>query len=119
MLDQATEEIMDWRDFSELEPTDIIEEWNTPNDREYSEHWVTRIVFETGRYNTDEPIVEFYSIGRFGQFVSSYYVSTLLEDWGRGLDLMGYEPHWKIEAEYMDEIREWMEGSCEEAGFSW
>ena len=101
-----------FRDFDGLVPTNHIVEWETPNNRGYSEFWVTRIVY-TPNLMTKElderPVIEFYSIANFGQFVSSYYVETLLEDWGSGLDLVGYEPHWKIEADSMDAIRTWAE----------
>lgn len=117
-----TAEMMDWRDFDALHPTDIVAEWETPNDRGYSEHWVTRIVFEDSPEwavvdHSEEPIIEFYDINRFGQFVSAYYASTTLEGWGRGLDLHGDVHSWTMEASDLDEIREWLERECADNGF--
>ena len=119
-----TEEMMHWRDFADLEPTDVIAEWETPNGNGYSEHWVTRIVFEDkdGIY-ADNPIVEFYDINSFGQFVSSYFVDTLLESYenghydGGGLDLYGGVYSWSITGEYMADICEWMSDVCYENGW--
>ena len=64
------------------------------------------------------PMVEFYDAtyannGRFGphgQFVSRYYISTLLESQhrGRGLDLCGYEPAWTIDAGTMETVYEFI-----------
>lgn len=64
----------------------------------------------------DKAMVEFYDARflhtKFGQFVSRYYVSTLLEpyeyldgDEEAGLDLMGYEPAWKVDGKDMKFIR--------------
>lgn len=126
---QATAEMMDWRDFSKLHPTDIIAEWETPNNKGYSRHWVTRIVTEdTPNWavedHSSDPIIEFYSIGNFGQFVSAYYVDTFLGNdgygsgYGHGLDLYGGVASWKIDADHLDEIREWAETECLNAGFN-
>jgi len=61
-------------------------------------------------HEKDDPLVEFYDtryanrkgFGPKGQFVSRYYLSTLLERMdGYGLDLMGYEPSWKIDRKAM------------------
>lgn len=56
--------------------------------------------------------VEFYDTRynhtRFGQFVSRYAVSTILSDPRGGLDLMGYEPSWKIDATAMTVVRAWL-----------
>lgn len=43
--------------------------------------------------------------GPMGQQVSSYYIDTILEPPHGGLDLMGYEPKWKIDAATMDKVR--------------
>jgi hypothetical protein len=63
-----------------------------------------------------EVMVEFYdmtyasddthasSFGPRGQFVSRYYRSTLMERPQGGIDLMGYEPTWKIDAEAMEQV---------------
>jgi len=71
-----------------------------------------------------DPLVEFWDLtykdakdfGPNGQFVSRYYRSTLLgidplfpeNKKGQGLDLLGYEPAWKIDAPAMDKVREWL-----------
>ena len=64
-----------------------------------------------------EPMVEFYdytyasddthnsAFGPRGQFVSRYYASTLNEiPNDRGLDLMGYEPVWKVDANVIEQV---------------
>lgn len=63
-----------------------------------------------------EVMVEFYDMtyasddvhnsafGPRGQFVSRYYRSTLMERGSGGLDLVGYEPVWKIDAGAMDQV---------------
>jgi hypothetical protein len=55
--------------------------------------------------------VEFYDTRhnhtRFGQFVSRYGADTILESTS-GLDLMSYEPSWKIDAAAMDIVRQWL-----------
>lgn len=60
----------------------------------------------------EKPVAKFfdcrYEHTDLGQFVSSYYVDTLLEDHGGGLDLMGYEPTWKISAAGMDRVRNFL-----------
>jgi len=57
------------------------------------------------------PFVEFYD-SRYlhtprGQFVSRYGVDTILAT-RQGLDLVGYEPSWKIDAAAMDVLRLWL-----------
>lgn len=65
------------------------------------------------RFNVviDDAIVTFYDT-RFqhtehGQAVSRYAVKTILESAG-GLDLVGYEPSWKIDAAAMHIVRAWL-----------
>lgn len=63
-------------------------------------------------HNKDEPMVEFYD-DRYphtehGQFVSRYYVSTILERDNRGLCLEGAEPEWSVTAGDMAIIRAWV-----------
>lgn len=65
----------------------------------------------------DDVLVEFYDARyphtEFGQFVSRYYLSTLLEDGVHcefGLCLDGGEPDWSIDADAMFLVREWLEG---------
>jgi hypothetical protein len=77
-----------------------------------------------------QPTVEFYdmtharnpdyqnsSIWKNGQFVSSYYAATLMERPTGGLDLMGYEPVWKIDARAMDKVRAWIKTEVEGRGY--
>ena len=96
-------------------------------------HFNVRIVYKGDRYgradcltldaNEKSPLVEFYDatytdkFGERGQFVSRYYAGTLL-GWegfygntrrGEGLDLMGYEPAWKIDGKTMNLVRDWIE----------
>ena len=63
-----------------------------------------------------EDLIEFYD-GRYphtpdGQFITRYYVLTLLEhDKGHaitGLDMMGYEPAWKIDGRAMRLVLDWI-----------
>jgi len=56
--------------------------------------------------------VEFYDM-RYpqtpdGQFISSYYVSTLIEKDDSGLDLHGGEPEWKIDYSTMRLVRDFL-----------
>jgi len=47
-----------------------------------------------------------YEFSNLGQFVSRYYISTLLENGTDcGLDLYGGEPSWKISKQGMDRVR--------------
>ena len=63
-------------------------------------------------HNQAEPLVEFYDARyphtEFGQFVSRYYVSTILEGANRGLCLDGAEPEWSISAGDMAVVRAWL-----------
>ena len=80
-----------------------------------------KIIFEPGEgcdshAERNEVLVEFYDMtyasddvhnsafGPRGQFVSRYYRSTLMEGRRGGLDLMGYEPVWKIDAGTMEQV---------------
>lgn len=85
------------------------------------------LVHGEGKYDDgeDPPLVEFYDRGKDnlkdwdgrGQFVSRYCALTLLgkDEWSRGdkrgvgLDLMGYEPAWKIDGKTMDLVKDWVE----------
>ena len=110
-----------FRDFDGLTPIEgAVEEWETPNDWGYSEHWFTRLVFEDG-YKAESPIIEFYSSARIDQFVSAYYCDTFVNGyygggWGSGMDLQGDVASWKIEADYADEIRQWVVDTLDELG---
>jgi len=72
------------------------------------------IFIDKEKTKKDGDTVRFFDIKRGipGQFVSSYYVSTLLDDDDsiskRGLDLMGYEPAWKINAEEITKVLDWL-----------
>ena len=68
-------------------------------------------------HNEDKPLVEFYDVRyphtEFGQFVSRYYVSTILGDDGygpkdSGLNLHGGVPEWTVSKEDMDTVRGWL-----------
>jgi hypothetical protein len=74
----------------------------------------------TGAFTTKEPMVEFYDaryrrpesdsplFTEYGQFVSSYYVSTLNEhSAGVGLDLQGDVPSWKLDGRTFDKFAAW------------
>ncbi len=62
----------------------------------------------------NNPIVNVYDCRHehtnYGQLVSSYHLDTLLDDddqerlMDEGLDLCGYEPHWKISGEGMNRV---------------
>jgi hypothetical protein len=76
-------------------------------------------------WDEDRPGVEFYDTRYMhtsrGQFVSRYYVATILGDDGYGsgtggLDLMGYEPSWKIDAAAMDVVRAWLRHETKTTG---
>ena len=61
-----------------------------------------------------DPLIEFYDQRYMhtplGQFVSRYYMSTLLDDKDQhsGLDLQGNVPDWKIDAKQMKIVRDWL-----------
>jgi hypothetical protein len=77
-----------------------------------------------------QPIVEFYdmtharnpdyantSIAKKGQFVSSYYAATLMERPTGGINLVGHEPAWQIDARAMDKVRAWIKSEVEGRGY--
>jgi hypothetical protein len=68
-------------------------------------------------HEDERPLVEFYD-GRYagkegfepeGQFVSHYYVETIMERPHIGLNLYGGEPQWKICADEMELVRLWLQ----------
>jgi hypothetical protein len=63
-------------------------------------------------HKQDDSLVEFYDVRyphtEFGQFVSRYYVSTILERERNGLCLDGGVPDWSISANDMDIVRAWL-----------
>lgn len=60
-----------------------------------------------------QALIEFYDTryphSEYGQFVSRYYVDTIINH-DKGLDLVGYEPNWKIDNLTMSFIRGWLTG---------
>lgn len=60
----------------------------------------------------DEPFVEFYDL-RYnhtpdGQFISRYYLSTLVAQWPPGLDLDANVEFWTVDALSMDRVMGWL-----------
>ena len=86
--------------------------------------WNVRIVNTGGKYgramrltNNEAPMVEFYD-GRymytpFGQFVSRYYISTILEEnsYPTGLCLDGGVPEWQVSASDMQQVITFLKGN--------
>jgi hypothetical protein len=69
-------------------------------------------------HDGDKPLVEFYDARyphtEFGQFVSRYYVSTILGTDGYGdakggLSLDGGIPEWTVSAQDMDTVRNFLQ----------
>jgi hypothetical protein len=64
--------------------------------------------------NDKAPMVEFYDTRyphtQYGQFVSRYYVDTLLERDTGGLCLDGGVPSWTVSAEDMATVRNFLKG---------
>jgi|TARA_B110001454_G_scaffold12048_1_gene11092 hypothetical protein len=96
-------------------------------DNERGQPWTIRIIDKGDKYGLDdcltheneEPTVEFYDADNehtidkpsgimLGQFVSRYYISTIADGGSGGLDLMGYEPKWKMNALVMDSVRSYL-----------
>lgn len=84
-------------------------------------HFNVRIVRQGDKYGLNdcityqgtEPLVEFYdsksSHSALGQFVSRYYMTTLLEGNSHcGINLDGGVPEWTIQAEPMKIVIEWL-----------
>lgn len=68
-------------------------------------------------HDKEEALVEFYDatvdpekFGPRGQFVSRYYVSTLVGDEGgtRDLFLLGHEPAWYVDVNALEQVRRWL-----------
>lgn len=97
---------------------------NKPGPAAHAGRRFTAKIVDTGdRYgrnkcltNDGDPMIEFYDATyaddpRFdpkGQFVSRYYIRTILERDGFGLDLDGGIDVWTIDAEAMTEVRAWL-----------
>ena len=87
------------------------------------EKFNVRLVNTGERYGLDDclvndkaPMVEFYdsryagaSFGERGQFVSRYYVSTLLDRQPLGLCLDGGVPEWSVSAAGMQQVVEYIQ----------
>ena len=56
--------------------------------------------------NNKAPIVEFYTKG--GQFISRYYVGTILDGSDCGLCLDGGVPDWTVSAQDMGTVRDFL-----------
>jgi len=81
--------------------------------------WAVRIVEKGDKYGLkdclthegDEPLVEFYDTRYehtdLGQFVSRYFLETLIDGEG-GLNLQGGVPMWSINEPCMNRIRDWL-----------
>jgi hypothetical protein len=77
---------------------------------------------QANRFADGRPLVEFYD-ARYpftpdGQFVGCYYASTLLADrpgaaGAAGLCLAGDVPDWRIDAENMTAVRQWIAAQLE------
>jgi len=95
---------------------DAVKKFKNDKDAEFS----VRVVYSGDKYglnfklthDKDAPLVEFYDAEhphtQYGQFISRYYLSKLLERTNAGLDLLGYEPKWKIDRDTMAEIISWL-----------
>jgi hypothetical protein len=101
----------------------ILTVQNQPGNQPFSGRQFNVVLIQKGdRYGyndclvhqEDEPMVEFYDAryaGKpeydpYGQFVTRYYVKTLLTDRTpeRGLDLLGHEPVWKVDGMAMEKV---------------
>jgi len=91
-------------------------------DKETDQPWNVKILEQGDAYGLDnclthdgvEPLVEFYdgryieNFGILGQFVSRYYVETILEGNNTGLNLDGGVESWSIGYEGMKEVRDFL-----------
>lgn len=91
--------------------------------------WVVRLVRQGDKYGLDfclthkateffdEPLVEFYDARllhtEFGQFVSRYYLHTVLEV-SMGLDLNSDVGSWYLDAEAMSQVHLWLHDVCKD-----
>tara|TARA_R110000868_G_C10877283_1_gene762707 strand:+ start:1052 stop:1564 length:513 start_codon:yes stop_codon:yes gene_type:complete len=94
-----------------MNTTDNGRVWNITSDGK-------TLKFYDGSSLQDHDGVGSYAFTEYGQFVSSYYISTFLEgDWkrerGRGLNLNGGVPEWCITGQTMDDIMDWAETTWE------
>lgn len=79
--------------------------------------WLAKVVRKGDRYGLnnclthDKPasLVEFYDTSNGEQFVSRYYVETILGiDDGVGLMLYGSCPAWNLDGESVDSVKDWL-----------
>lgn len=94
-----------------MNTTDNGKPWNITSDGK-------TLKFYDGSSLQDHDGVASYAFTEYGQFVSSYYISTFLEgNWkrerGRGLNLNGGVPEWSITGQTMDDIMDWAETTWE------
>tara|TARA_R110000868_G_C10767032_1_gene754393 strand:+ start:302 stop:577 length:276 start_codon:yes stop_codon:yes gene_type:complete len=65
--------------------------------------------------NDKKPMVEFYDTRyphtQYGQFVSRYYIDTILDGSDCGLCLDGGVPSWTVSAEDMATVRNFLKGT--------
>ena len=107
-------------------------------DNERGQPWTIRIIDKGDAYGrddcliheNDEPTIEFYDGDNLfdkdeasgevlGQFVSRYYISTIADGSKGGIDLMGYEPKWKIEHLMLDSVRAYISTWAASMNYSW
>ena len=107
-------------------------------DNERGQPWTIRILEQGDAYgrddclihDKDEPTVEFYDADNehtidkpsgtmLGQFVSRYYISTIADGGRGGMDLMGYEPKWKIDPLMMDNVRDYLMAYAKSKEWTW
>jgi hypothetical protein len=103
----------------------------TPNTFEITNHdngikFLVRLVYSGQTYGRDfclthneaDPLVEFYDTRfphtEFGQFVSRYYLSTLLEDRPFGLTLDGGVANWYLPIASMCLVMQWLDAKAQE-----
>lgn len=67
------------------------------------------------KHTAAAPIIEFYDnrywFTQFGQFISSYYVGTLLQEPLTGLALDGCVPEWFIDSDSCYLITKWLKNN--------
>lgn len=77
--------------------------------------WKVKVIFKGDAYGLNdclthdniEPTVEFWDLTH-NQFVSRYYLTTLMEIRGHGLNLHGGVPGWQIDADSVRQVQNWL-----------
>tara|TARA_Y100001949_G_C15963766_1_gene320536 strand:+ start:591 stop:983 length:393 start_codon:yes stop_codon:yes gene_type:complete len=106
-------------------------------DNERGQPWTIRIVDKGDNYGREdcltndknEPLVEFYDADHphsidvesgtiLGQFVSRYNFSTIADSTG-GIDLMGYEPKWKMDYLALNSVRAHLKAYAATEKYEW